>query len=129
MEKIKNIITPLFVIFQIFSALSPAASIPDQPGNSIICPGPFFTYQHDVRQHGIDANLNISGDAGFIVETGNPYASFYTDAAKSNGSAVYQYTFAAEAGKILGDVSITSRASVFENGNVPHVKELKVPEN
>ena len=95
-----------------------AESIPDQSGHDIVCSGPNFTYSHDVRQHGVDSYLAISGDAGFIIETGNPYASFYTDTTKSGGTAVYEYSFVAEPEKVFGDVSVASRASIYENGNI-----------
>ncbi len=93
---------------------SQAVSIPDQAGQDITCTGPTFTYQHDVRQHGVDTNLTISGDAGFSAETSTPgaLASYYTDTTKFNNTAVYTYSFVAESGKLLGDVSIASQAYV-----------------
>ncbi|AQT67827.1 hypothetical protein STSP2_00978 [Anaerohalosphaera lusitana] len=91
--------------------------ITDQPGSDIICTGPAYTYQHDVRHHGIDTNLAISGDAGFVVETDNPYASFYTDTSKGGDPAVLQYTFVAEQGALLADVTVTSLARIFEIGS------------
>lgn len=98
-----------------FNVIIMADPIPDQPGQNIICSGPQFTYQHDVRQHGIDTNLMISGDAGFVEETGTIYASYYTDTSKAGEGAVFQYSFVAESGTVLGDVSVASRANIFSN--------------
>ncbi len=91
--------------------------ISDQPGYNIVCTGPTFTYQYDVRQHGVDTNLAIWGDAGFVEEDNYPdaAASFYTDSSKGGTPAYFQYSFVAETGTVFGDVSVSSLARIFSN--------------
>lgn len=105
----------LIVVGYFCGVVSQAASIPDQPGQDITCTGPRFTYQHDVRQHGVDTNLMISGDAGFVEETGTVYASYFINTVKYSSTAVFQYSFVAEPGAVLGEVSVASRAFVHLN--------------
>ncbi len=92
-----------------------SASIPDQPGQDILCSGPLFTYQHDVRQHGVDVNLKITGDGGFTEESGVAYASYYTDAYSNHTAAVYEYSFVTQPGEFFGDVRVATRAFILRN--------------
>ena len=93
-----------------------AEIIPAQDGNEIICTGPVFVYSHDTHQHGVDVNLKISGNAGFIAETLAASGSFYIDTvSKNNRPAVFDYTFVTEPGAVLGDVFVSSRATIFRN--------------
>lgn len=111
--KKRLIVSFIVVVSKVSLALTVSTPIIPQAGQDIICSGPNYTYQHDVRHHGVDNNLTISGDAALVVESDNVYSSYYTDRTKGGSPAVYQYTFVAESGAVFGDVSVASRANIF----------------
>lgn len=104
-------------VFCFLTGVTAGQTIPAQPGQDIVCTGPSYTYSYDPHLSGIDSNLTISGNCGFIADAFSPGGAYYIDTiSKNNTPGVYQYTFVAEQGAVFGDAWISSRATIIHNG-------------
>ena len=93
-----------------------AGVIPAQNGVSIFCDGASFVYNYVPSVEGVDDHPNLSGDIGFISET--PGASFFTDTSLRGSTAKVQYTLTTAAGLYFDDITVNSRASIYNNEGI-----------